>query len=67
MNQKQIERAAVKLCELRGEDPEELISHGMPGSLMAYRSPRNVLVAGEIQNADWIQSAIAFAKENDDV
>lgn len=67
MTEQQIEAAARKLCELRGIDPDHLISHGAPPSDMGYvpavllHSPAWRLVASEVQKFYEMAMAVDFA------
>lgn len=54
-----LKKAAYRLCELRGTNPEELVGHGHPeGYAVLLHSPRWLLVQVEIQNFIDIQQAI---------
>lgn len=56
MNEEQLEKAARKLCVLRGIDPDQLISHGAPANehgfvpAICLWSPSWKLVAGELKD-----------------
>lgn len=64
MTEQQLEAAARKLCELRGLDPDQRVSHGAPPNNMGYvpavllYSPRWQMVAGEIRGFYQIAQAL---------
>jgi len=64
MNEEKLEKAARKLCELRGLDPDERVGHGHPdGYAVMLYSPRWKLVAGEIESTLQVLEAIDSVKE----
>lgn len=65
MTDPQIEAAARKLCELRGEDPDGKIPHGHPdGYLVLLHTQRWKLYAGEIIGRLMIDEAIDYGRKH---
>lgn len=66
MTEQQLEAAARKLCEIRGIDPDFLVSHGVPPSDMGYvpavllHSPAWTLAVSEVRNFYELAKAIDF-------
>ena len=55
--------AAIKLCELRGQDPEETIRYGDPGGLaVCLYSPRWKLTIGEVRAYQQVRAALDLAE-----
>jgi hypothetical protein len=71
MTEEQIEKAARKLCELRGIDPDRRVSHAAPPTSMGYvpavlmYSPAWTLVASEIRGFWMMIEAIDFATDGE--
>lgn len=66
LTEEQLEKAARKLCELRGVDPDKRVAHGAPPNSMGYvpaicmYSPAWTLVASEVRNFWNLIAAIDF-------
>ncbi len=64
MDKAWMERAARKVCEMRGFNPDELVSHGPPPdplgmmALVLLRSPRWRLVANEVRAHHQVAQAL---------
>ncbi len=74
MDNKKIEKAAIRYCELMGLDPHEIVVHGAPGdprtgaqTLLGRHIPRWEAYVGKVTEAAALQQAIKEAnKEGDD-
>jgi len=70
MNEQTIERAARKLCELRGINPDQMIPHGAQPDARGFvpavlcHSPAWVLVSKEVRACLQVDTAIDFARSN---
>lgn len=66
LTEEQLEKAARKLCELRGIDPDKRVPHSAPPTNMGYipavmmYSPAWTLMAGEVRNFWNLIAAIDF-------